>query len=298
MMDAQDMAWMLAWQLDCGADEAVGEAPLDWLTRTAPAAPRPGRAQPGQGFSGQAAAQAGTGPASGRAAPPAGAPLLLGQSIPGMPLGAADASLVAMASAGAAADLAALRAAIAAFEGCALKRTAMSLVFADGNPAAPLMLIGEAPGEEEDRQGLPFVGASGKLLNRMLAGIGLDRTSVYITNVLPWRPPGNRNPTAGEIAACLPFVQRHIDLIRPKVIGLVGGISAKALLGTAEGITRLRGRWGSYTSAAGGLPIPMLPLYHPAYLLRSPSQKRDAWRDLLALQAKLRELGAGGGHQP
>ena len=145
-----------------------------------------------------------------------------------------------------------LRAAMAAFDGCALKATATNLVFADGNPKARLMLIGEAPGEDEDRQGLPFVGKSGKLLDQMLKCIGLDRDSVYITNILPWRPPGNRKPNPNEIQACLPFVERHIELIAPEGLMLLGGTSASALLDRTDGIMRLRGRWFEFTPAAHG----------------------------------------------
>ncbi|MBM3571644.1 MAG: uracil-DNA glycosylase, partial [Alphaproteobacteria bacterium] len=165
--------------------------------------------------------------------------------------------------------------------------TATNLVFGDGNPQAGLMLIGEAPGADEDRQGLPFVGVSGQLLDRMLAAIGRDRRSAYITNILPWRPPGNRQPTPAEIALCLPFIQRHIELVAPRVMVLVGGTSAKALLGRAEGIMKLRGRWFEYASVGLAQPVAALATYHPAYLLRTPAQKREAWRDLLAVKKKI-----------
>lgn len=188
--------------------------------------------------------------------------------------------------AAAAGSLDALRASLEAFDGCALKETATRLCLSDGNPAARIMLIGEAPGFEEDRQGKPFVGASGRLLDRMLAEIGLDRDSVYITNTVFWRPPGNRAPTAGEIAICLPFVERQIELLRPQLLLFVGGIAARALLGLDQGVTRIRGRWFSYTAPAGDSPIPALVTFHPAYLLRQPAQKKLAWRDLLLLHAK------------
>ena len=149
------------------------------------------------------------------------------------------------------------------------------------------MLVGEAPGADEDRQGKPFVGVSGQLLDRMLSAIGLDRTSVYYPLVIPWRPPANRTPSAAELAACLPFVQRHIALVNPQVLVLVGGISAKALLDTTEGIMRLRGRWRTYRTPDMAADIPVLPTYHPAYLLRQPSQKRDSWRDLLSIKQKI-----------
>jgi DNA polymerase len=162
------------------------------------------------------------------------------------------------------------------------------LCFADGSPAAEVMLIGEAPGAEEDRQGTPFVGPSGQLLDRMLAAIGLDRASVYITNVIYWRPPGNRSPTPAEIAACQPFLERQIELIRPKVIVFVGGIAARGLLGVKEGVTKLRGRRLLYP-LADGTSVPALVMFHPAYLLRTPAQKRLAWRDLLTLKRLLDE---------
>ena len=149
------------------------------------------------------------------------------------------------------------------------------------------MVIGEAPGADEDRAGKPFVGVSGQLLDRMLGWIGLDRNKAYITNVLFWRPPGNRQPTPAEISACLPFVERHIELVSPDVLLLVGGASAKTLLARSEGITKLRGRWFQYESAGMSRPIPALPTYHPAFLLRQPAQKREAWRDLLLLSERL-----------
>jgi DNA polymerase len=188
--------------------------------------------------------------------------------------------------------LAELEAAIRGFDGCALKATATNTVFLDGNPAASLMLVGEGPGAEEDRLGLPFVGASGKLLDRMLAAIGLDRTTACITNVVYWRPPGNRTPTPGELALCLPFVQRHIALTRPKVLVFSGGTAAKTLLERTEGITKLRGRWFDYRPGPVDFTIPVMPTFHPSYLLRTPGSKREAWRDFLAVKHKLRELGA------
>ena len=159
----------------------------------------------------------------------------------------------------------------------------------DGNPEARIMIVGEAPGAEEDRTGRPFVGRAGQLLDRMLAAIDLDRTQVQITNVIYWRPPGNRKPTAAETAACLPFVLRHIALARPLVLVLAGGTAASTLLPVTDGITRLRGRW--FELAVPGLdePVPTLPIFHPAFLLRSPARKREAWRDLLALKARLNE---------
>jgi len=226
-------------------------------------------------------------------APPSPQP---GSPQPGSPTSSPTAiPLDAMAEAGTARTIAqgcttleALREALGAFNACPLKHTAKSLVFADGNPQAQVMLVGEAPGRDEDIQGLPFVGRSGQLLDRMLAAIGLDRTNVYITNVLPWRPPGNRQPTPIEQAMCAPFVERHIELVAPKLLLLLGGVSAKQMLETTSGIMKLRGNWG--TVKVGDLEIPALPVFHPAYLLRQPAQKRLAWRDLLTFKAKFDAL--------
>ncbi len=251
MTGSGDFVQLLRWYVEMGADEAVGEVPLDRLRAAAAPAGRP--AVPALPHA----------PETARRAPPAGA-------------------LAAPAP-----DLAALEHAVATFEGCALRRTATHTVFADGNPAAPLMLIGEAPGSEEDRLGKPFVGRSGQLLDRMLAAIGIDRSGAYITNVLFWRPPGNRKPSPAEIAVCLPFVLRHIALVRPRVLMLCGGTATGALLGTAEGITRLRGRWFDLPVPDLAAPVPALAIYHPSYLLRTPERKREAWYDLLSVQERL-----------
>ena len=181
--------------------------------------------------------------------------------------------------------LEALREALGAFNGCNLKLTAKNLVFADGNPEARIMLVGEAPGRDEDIQGLPFVGRSGQLLDRMLAAIGLDRTKVYITNVLPWRPPGNRTPTPAEVEICRPFIERHIELVAPDMLVAVGGSSAKMLFQTTTGILSLRGKWQKYKT--GEREVDALATLHPAYLLRQPAQKRLVWHDLLQIRAKL-----------
>jgi len=170
------------------------------------------------------------------------------------------------------------------FDGCPLKAGATQLVFADGNPGARLMFVGEAPGYEEDKQGLPFVGRSGQLLDRMLAAVGLDRTQVYIANVVPWRPPGNRTPTPVETQICLPFIQRQIELANPDILITVGQPSTGALLGV-QGIMKNRGRWFSYHT--GTRDIRAMPMLHPAYLLRSPIAKRLAWRDMLAIRKAL-----------
>jgi uracil-DNA glycosylase family 4 len=261
---------LLQWQIEMGADEAIGTVALDHLAQR-PAPPSPAAPPPlsrSMGFAPTAATP----------------PRALAES-------AADSAQSARTLAAQAQSIEALAAVVAGFDACPLKRTATNTVFADGNPAAPVMIVGEAPGAEEDRIGKPFVGRSGQLLDRMLAAIGLDRTGVQITNVIYWRPPGNRKPTAAEIAACLPFVFRHIALSRPRVLVLAGGSAATTLLDVTDGITRLRGRW--FDLAVPGLaePVPTLPMFHPAFLLRAPERKREAWRDLLALKARLGELG-------
>ena len=181
--------------------------------------------------------------------------------------------------------------AVSEYEGCSLKNTATNLVFSDGNENARVMLVGEAPGADEDRQGKPFVGVSGQLLDKMLSSIGLDRSSVYISNIIPWRPPGNRQPTPKEIDLCLPFIRRHIQLVNPLVLVLVGGTAAKSLLDKKEGIMRLRGRWFEYAADESDIIIPALPIFHPAFLLRSPVQKSNSWKDLIQIKRKLTELG-------
>ncbi len=181
--------------------------------------------------------------------------------------------------------LAELRERLAAFEGCALKNSATNLVFSDGAENARVMIVGEGPGADEDRTGKPFVGRAGQLLDRMLAAIGLDRTKVYIANVVPWRPPGNRTPTPQELALCLPFVRRQIELVSPDFLVLLGASAAQTLLDEKEGIMRLRGHWREYE--CGGRKIRALPMLHPAYLLRAPLKKAQAWRDLRSLKHAL-----------
>ena len=180
----------------------------------------------------------------------------------------------------------ALQQALASFNSCNLRFGARSTVFADGNPEANVMFIGEAPGRDEDRQGLPFVGRAGQLLDRMLSAIGLDRTSCYITNMIPWRPPGNRSPTPLEIELCRPFIERHVELVNPQTVVLLGNVSTKALLGTTRGILSLRGTWSQY-HPNNDMTIPALPTLHPAYLLRNPAQKKLSWLDFLSLRAHL-----------
>jgi DNA polymerase len=184
-----------------------------------------------------------------------------------------------------AASLEDLRAIMQGFTGCALRVTATQLVFADGNPQARVMFVGEAPGRDEDLAGLPFVGRSGKLLDRMLAAIGLNRTSAYIANIIPWRPPGNRTPTPQESQICLPFIQRQIELANPDVLVCLGGPSSQTLLGFTDGIRRTRGRWMAFST--GTREIRAIATFHPAYLLRSPLEKRHAWRDFLAIKQAL-----------
>jgi DNA polymerase len=266
----------LRFQIDAGADEAIGEAPVDrYAAAPAPAPeaapktpPPPPPVEPAPLFAGEPEPT----PRAGRA------PALVS---------AREAGETARALAAAAGTVAELAAAVGRYDGCELKLTANRTVFADGNPEARLMIVGEAPGAEEDRQGLPFVGPAGQLLDRMLASIGLDRGSAYITNVVYWRPPGNRNPTGAEIATCLPFLVRHIELVAPAVLALAGGTAAKALLATNEGIMKLRGRWFAYESPGLARPIPVRAIFHPAFLLRSQGQKREAWRDLIAIRKRL-----------
>ena len=192
--------------------------------------------------------------------------------------------------------LAEIEDALRSFDGCALRRTANRLCFGDGNPQARIMLIGEAPGAQEDRQGKPFVGPSGQLLDRMLATIGLDRTRVWITNAIFWRPPGNRTPTAMEIAVCQPFLERQVEILDPGVIVFVGGTAARTLLGVSEGVTRLRGRRMAFPVGDGSRTIPAIVMFHPAYLLRQPVKKKDAWNDLLTISEWLDEAGARSVH--
>jgi DNA polymerase len=202
-----------------------------------------------------------------------------------LPLSPDTAVMAAREAARNAASLDELRAIMTGFHGCALRVTATQLVFADGNPQARVMFVGEAPGRDEDLAGLPFVGRSGKLLDRMLAAIGLDRTSAYIANIIPWRPPGNRTPTPQESQICLPFILRQIELADPDVLVCLGGPSSQALLGFKDGIRRTRGRWLSFDT--GKREIRAMATFHPAYLLRSPLEKRHAWRDFLAVKKAL-----------
>ena len=273
----------LIWQVEAGIDECIAEAPIDRFAETATKVAERATQQSAQPAEQQGSAKPGV-----RSRTPEA---IAGRQAPTPPTSQNSAPeravQSAVAAAGAAKSIAELRAAVEAFEDCALKKTAMNTVFADGNPEAKIMFVGEAPGADEDRKGLPFIGASGQFLDQMLASIGLDRTNYYITNVVFWRPPGNRNPTTGEIAACLPFVERHIELVDPEILVLLGGPASKTLLGMKEGITKIRGQWFDYATAGLSRPVQAMPLYHPAYLLRSPAHKRDAWRDLLEIKQKL-----------
>jgi DNA polymerase len=287
-----DALALLTLYIEWGADEAIEPTPQSRLGATEPEPALPSAAI-------QAPAAVPRPPAAAAQARPAAAPppaKAAGPKVDLRKLGPADQSAIESAreAAKTAASLDELRAALARYDGISLKKTATNLVFADGNPAAPVMLVGEAPGADEDRQGKPFVGVSGQLLDRMMAAIGLDRTSFYITNVCFWRPPGNRKPTEAELAAQQPFVVRHIELIKPRLLILVGGSSAQMLLGTNEGITRLRGRWFQYQSDGLAAPVATLPIFHPAYLLRQPELKREAWRDLLKLRSRFRDLAIPG----
>jgi DNA polymerase len=209
---------------------------------------------------------------------------------PAKPAAADQALQSAWALAAAAMTVEELRRALEGFDGCGLKKTATNLVLGDGNPQARVILIGEAPGAEEDRQGLPFVGASGRLLDRMLGSIGLDRTQVYISNTVFWRPPGNRNPTTMEMAICMPFVERLIELVDPEILVALGGAAAKVLLAQNVGIGKLRGRWFAYSTPRLPRPVEATAIFHPAYLLRSATHKGEAWRDLLEIKRKLNPL--------
>jgi DNA polymerase len=274
---------MLKWLSDMGADEALEAEAIDRFTVTPPPFTLP-QAVPAT------AARPSVVPAEEAARAPQRHAIEPAQrAVAAVPVSAGAVS--AREAATRCNTLDELRAAVLAFDGCVLKQTAKHTVFADGNPDAPLMLIGEAPGRDEDLQGLPFVGRSGMLLDRMLASIGMSRKeSAYITNVIFWRPPGNRPPTPEEAAICAPFLVRHIELKRPRAILLLGGTPVRHVLNWDEGITRIRGRWGVYRK--DGLEIPTLPTFHPAYLLRQPSAKKLAWQDLQSLREKLVETGA------
>jgi uracil-DNA glycosylase len=263
--DAQALAWLLRWYAEMGIDVAVDPDPHDRFAESGREKPRPAAASP--------------------------EPAIKAPQVAVQPALSADATAQSAAEAAAAAQtLEELREQLLSFEGCGLKATATQLVFADGNPNAEIMIVGEAPGADEDRQGRPFVGRAGQLLDKMLATIGLDRRHVYIANVVPWRPPGNRTPTPLETSACLPFMRRQIELVHPKILVCLGAAATQTLLGVKEGIMRIRGRWYEYDMA--GKKIPAIVMLHPAYLLRQPSHKKFAWQDLREL-AKMMEKISG-----
>jgi uracil-DNA glycosylase len=280
MTERQQLAALLDWYVAMGIDEAIGEIPHDSF---APPPPRPAAVA--------AAPNPAPRPTPSLTPPPLGAPALVRPPIANPIVPASNEIAGARKLAEAATTLAELEAAVSSFEGCALRKTATHTVFADGTPQAPVMVIGEAPGADEDRHGKPFVGRSGQLLDRMLAAIGLDRQrNVYITNVLFWRPPGNRKPTEAEIALCLPFVWRHIALGMPRIVLLSGGTATSAILGRAEGITKLRGKWFDLPVPGLDNPVPALTTYHPSFLLRTPARKSETWRDFLELQSKMNQI--------
>lgn len=262
-LDEKEMLEMLRFQVEAGADECI----LD---------------EPRSSFEAEQGARAVVSAAdqSDKTSVSDAKPAVSDLPIPASPLPQTSKGFEAAES------LDALKKACAAFDGCDLKKTATNMVFADGNPEAKVMLIGEAPGADEDRQGKPFVGVSGQLLDRMLASIGLDREQVYITNILLWRPPGNRTPTTEEIALFLPIIRRHIQLVAPRVLVTLGGSASKALLGSSTGILKLRGKWHPFDDGTGR-EIPLLPTLHPAYLLRTPGQKALSWHDLRLLHRQL-----------
>jgi DNA polymerase len=268
-LSASAAAETLRWWLEAGVDLALDETAHDRFAESAAPAPRRAPA----------------------AIPPSAAPAASYEARPAPAAAVApdDAARSARDRAAAAATLEELRAELERFTGCGLKATATQLVFADGAPGARVMFVGEAPGADEDRIGRPFVGRAGQLLDRMLAAIGLDRTQVYIANVVPWRPPGNRTPTPQETAVCLPFVRRQIALCAPRLIVCLGGSATQTLLGLKEGITRTRGVWREY-QGDDGATIHALPMFHPAYLLRTPAAKRQAWVDLRKLRQAIDAL--------
>ncbi|PVB63027.1 uracil-DNA glycosylase [Labrenzia sp. 011] len=309
--DLRQIEALLDFYTASGVDCFLGDEPVDWFGLTSEQAAQrlqnmgavaqaPQTGQPALGGDIRhvpaAPRQQGGGPAS-LSSPAAAAPS--GASATGAPVGQVpvtgqsavlpDKAIIAAARelAASAASLDDLRQCLESFDGCNLKLTAKKLVFADGNPQARLMFVGEAPGRDEDQQGKPFVGRSGQLLDRMLAAIGLDRTAVYIANVVPWRPPGNRTPTPQETEICKPFIKRQIELVDPDVLVFLGAASAKTLLGVQDGIRKMRGHWMTYPGLTR--EIAAIATYHPAYLLRSPLEKRLSWRDFLSIRQALQD---------
>jgi len=290
-----DLRALLAFYVEAGVDAVLDEAPVNRFTAEAPP-PRSPQVPAGEPSLSREAPPRTHAPLSGAAdvtpnarsrTPSPPSPTGGGGTGEGAPPAPDAAIMAARRAAASATSLDALRDLLERFEGCALRLTAKRLVFADGNPHARVMFVGEAPGREEDIAGLPFVGRSGQLLDSMMAAIGLDRTTAYIANIIPWRPPGNRTPTPQESQICLPFIKRQIELADPDILVCLGGPSAAALLGLTEGIRRSRGRWRVYHT--GTREIRAIATFHPAYLLRTPLEKRFAWRDFQAIRAALAE---------
>ncbi|MBL6933541.1 MAG: uracil-DNA glycosylase [Rhodospirillales bacterium] len=287
-MNEENIRELMRWYLDAGVDETISDAPVDRFTAAEQSAVFASQAEPDAAKASQAVPDAAK-PSPGKS-DKAGKPQdQKPRQDNTLPQGAEAAIHTAVSLASAANSVEELRSALESFDGCPLRKTATNLVFVDGNPAAKILFVGEGPGADEDLQGLPFVGPGGQLLDRMLASIGLDRQSVLISNTVFWRPPGNRTPTTAEIAICMPFVERLIDVVDPDILIALGGAAAKTLLAQSQGIGRLRGKWFPYSSPRLPRPIDAMAMFHPAYLLRSPGQKREAWRDMLMLKQKLTE---------
>jgi uracil-DNA glycosylase family 4 len=256
---------ILRWQLDAGVDETIGDVSLNHFTAATKAEVSVSGSTPQKSPTASPSVQTS-----------ASADTVLH-----------DACEIAAA----ASSVEELNNALLNYGGCALKKTAMNLVFGIGNPKSKIVLIGEGPGAEEDRSGLPFVGPSGQLLNKMLASISLDHNKVFLSNIVFWRPPGNRTPTPQEIGLCMPFVERLIELIDPEILIILGGLAAKSMLAETAGVNRLRGKWYTYSTPRLSRPVQATVLFHPSYLLSSPVHKREAWQDLLMIYDKLENFG-------
>ena len=275
---------LLKFHIEAYCADVLDDMPVNHFTEAEPASPEHATPEHATPETKGPAAHAGLQEGAARLTPPVTPAVVTAQINPAAPQNSAAGDSATLAKT--ATTLDELAAALESFEGCGLKKTAKSTVFSDGVSSARIMLVGEAPGQDEDRTGKPFVGRSGQLLDAMMATIGLSRAdNLYIANVIPWRPPGNRAPSVDELETCKPFIMRQIELVAPEIIVLVGGTSAKTLLTTETGITRLRGKW--QTLEIGGRDIPALPFFHPAYVLRRPETKIDVWADLCALKQKL-----------
>lgn len=286
----EDPRQILAWYLDAGVDEAVGETPIDRFALAGEALAK--RAEQAETMLKSAQVERDAQPAKTSARDRTAASFEGPAPVKPRDTGVSEEQVKnAVALAGAAKSVDDLRSALEGFEGCPLKKNAMNLVFGDGNPAAKVVLIGDAPGADEDRKGVPFVGPAGELFDKMLASIGLDRSSVFLANTVFWRPPGNRTPLAGEIAVCLPFVERLIELIDPAMLITVGGAATHELLAQQGNVSRLVGKWYTFETPRMSHPISATAIYHPEFLIKSPAMKRQAWQNLLMVRAKLDELG-------